>query len=279
MHHHTARCTCGGDRGRRLPCRYTQPGVWSFWRRRRLVSAHGKGSQLLEQILNLAWWSRESPPLLSKKTKIPCQAWLENRLYARLHCRRLLQLWDLPGAAVLSTPMHLCTWIHFAPLPQVIQDKKSSNKFACAICCEKQSVRRILHSSPAAKDCRVVCQVSGVVAHACPECRAPGYLLTQGAGATLGASSQQSLNMVSAPSEGRRAVQRCASRIDRTCTAGARAPRVRQARLWHRRWRRGAWVLRGRVRRASSTRSACSAARAQPMESVRGGARRTRGSI
>ena len=180
---------------------------------------------------------------------------------------------------MLSTPMRLCTWIHFSPFPQVIQDKKSSNKFACAICCEKQSVRRILHSSPAAKDCRVVCQVSGVVAHACPKCRAPGYLLTQGAGATLGASSQQSLNMVSAPSEGRRAVQRCASRIDRTCTAGARAPRVRQARLWHRRWRRGAWVLRGRVRRASSTRSACSAARAQPMESVRGGARRTRGSI
>ena len=178
---------------------------------------------------------------------------------------------------------HADAFVHldslFSSPAQVIQDKKSSNKFACAICCEKQSVRRILHSSPAAKDCRVVCQVSGVVAHACPECRAPGYLLTQGAGATLGASSQQSLNMVSAPSEGRRAVQRCASRADRTCTAGARAPRVRQARLWHRRWRRGGWVLRGRVRRASSTRSACSAARAQPMESVRGGARRTRGSI
>jgi hypothetical protein len=64
----------------------------------------------------------------------------------------------------------------------VIQDKKSSNKFSCAICREKQSVRKVLlarsppraprsspradgaprrqifHSSDYPKDCRVVCQ-------------------------------------------------------------------------------------------------------------------------
>lgn len=41
---------------------------------------------------------------------------------------------------------------------QVIQDKKSSNKFVCSICHEKQSVRKVFHSSSYPKDCRIACQ-------------------------------------------------------------------------------------------------------------------------
>lgn len=53
-------------------------------------------------------------------------------------------------------PSFLVVRCYKCELFQVIQEKKSSNKWSCAVCTEKQSVRKVFSKSDAAKDCRMV---------------------------------------------------------------------------------------------------------------------------